>query len=71
MAKFEVNVARDRRNRKTLRALGYRTFEIWECELEKGTRALKRVLTRLRSVHESGPGHGPRAGALGQRGDSA
>lgn len=30
-AKFSANVARDQENRRQLRALGWRTFVIWEC----------------------------------------
>lgn len=53
LAKFEANIARDRRNRKSLRALGYSTFDIWECDLEKQTPALDRVLARLFATHQA------------------
>ncbi len=33
-AKFERNVARDRRNSRALRRLGWRVLTIWECETE-------------------------------------
>lgn len=56
LAKFEANIARDRRNRKSLRALGYSTFELWECDLEKQTPALDRVLARLYATHQSAAG---------------
>jgi DNA mismatch endonuclease (patch repair protein) len=53
VAKFAANVARDRRNRKALRALGYSTFQVWECALEKHTPALQRVLARIHATHFS------------------
>lgn len=33
--KFARNVARDKQNADRLRALGYRTIVVWECELKK------------------------------------
>lgn len=37
VAKFEANVARDRRSKQALEALGYTVLVVWECEAE-GTR---------------------------------
>ena len=34
-AKFERNVARDKENQKTLKALGWRVETVWECETKK------------------------------------
>ena len=34
-AKFDRNVARDARNEAAVRALGWRYFVVWECELSK------------------------------------
>jgi DNA mismatch endonuclease (patch repair protein) len=46
LEKLRGNVARDRRNLRALRLLGWRPVVIWECELEKMTR-LERRLARL------------------------
>lgn len=35
-AKIAANKARDGRNRRDLEALGWRVFEIWECEIKGG-----------------------------------
>jgi DNA mismatch endonuclease (patch repair protein) len=46
--KFSANVARDRENRRQLRALGWRTLIIWECwtkEVAKLQRRLEAFLT--------------------------
>lgn len=32
-AKFDANVARDRRQREALEAAGWRVLEVWECEI--------------------------------------
>ena len=34
-AKLDANVARDKRNRQTLRKQGWRVFRFWECQIEK------------------------------------
>ena len=34
-AKLERNKARDERNKRTLRALGWRVLTIWECQLKR------------------------------------
>lgn len=36
-AKFDENVARDRRNIHALRGLGWRVFTVWECSLDEAT----------------------------------
>ena len=33
--KFRVNLARDRRNILALELVGWRAFEVWECDLKK------------------------------------
>jgi DNA mismatch endonuclease (patch repair protein) len=43
--KFDGNVARDKRNLKELRRLGWRTVVIWECEAEEPER-LDKLLRR-------------------------
>ncbi len=35
-AKFNENVARDRRNVRALRAMGWQVFVVWECALSPG-----------------------------------
>jgi DNA mismatch endonuclease (patch repair protein) len=36
--KFAANIRRDRRVARQLRALGWRVFTVWECDLERGIR---------------------------------
>jgi DNA mismatch endonuclease, patch repair protein len=43
-AKFERNTRRDRKTQRALRALGWRVFVVWTCDLDRGTR---RVLAAL------------------------
>jgi DNA mismatch endonuclease (patch repair protein) len=45
-AKIARNVARDRRVRKDLKALGWRALTIWECEIKDEAR-MSRRLTRF------------------------
>ncbi len=45
-AKFEGNKIRDERNIRKLRRLGWRIFQVWECELAKPTNRMK-TLARL------------------------
>lgn len=45
--KIEANRRRDARNRKSLRALGWKVVVVWECEVKKGeliSRRLKKAL---------------------------
>lgn len=45
--KFEKNVARDRRNARAVRKLGWKVVTVWECQCrdsEKLARRLKRIL---------------------------
>lgn len=44
-AKFEKNVARDRRSVEALRKLGWRVLVIWECETQQ-EEAVRRRLTK-------------------------
>jgi DNA mismatch endonuclease (patch repair protein) len=46
LAKFRANIARDRRVRRRLWALGYAVLVIWECELRRPER-VRRKLERL------------------------
>jgi DNA mismatch endonuclease (patch repair protein) len=44
--KLEGNVRRDRQSRKLLKALGWRVFVIWECQIpdrDKATKAVRRL----------------------------
>jgi DNA mismatch endonuclease (patch repair protein) len=43
--KFDRNVARDQRNEKTLKAMGWRVETVWECELRP--KAADAVASRL------------------------
>lgn len=45
-AKFDANMARDRRNTESLEQIGWRVEVIWECETKKPERLLK-LLTNL------------------------
>lgn len=52
LEKFERNVARDSRSRKSLEALGWNVMVVWECELgsaRKAADAAKRIASELRS----------------------
>lgn len=44
-AKFEANVARDRRNVDALVADGWRVLVVWECQIKKDAHTLPAVLT--------------------------
>jgi DNA mismatch endonuclease (patch repair protein) len=47
-SKFARNVARDRRDRRALRAAGWRVLVVWECQTAASGRArLRRRLTRF------------------------
>jgi len=46
VAKFVVNVARDKRNVRQLRRLGYRVMTVWECQV-KSPAKLARLERRL------------------------
>ncbi|MDQ7013709.1 MAG: very short patch repair endonuclease [Planctomycetota bacterium] len=49
-AKFEANVARDRRVRRQLRAMGWRVITVWECQTKPSRLpTLERRLARLLS----------------------
>lgn len=45
--KFEENVARDKRNIEKLRASGWRTLVIWECELQEIGNLTERIANFL------------------------
>lgn len=45
--KFAANEARDRRNVRRLRALGWRVITVWECRTDD--RTLERVVRRIRA----------------------
>jgi DNA mismatch endonuclease (patch repair protein) len=46
-SKFAANVARDRRNERALRGLGYSVLVVWECETHDASK-LRRKLDRFR-----------------------
>lgn len=46
-AKLDRNVQRDRRNRRLLRALGWRTLVVWECQLRAPSRLERRLVDFL------------------------
>jgi DNA mismatch endonuclease, patch repair protein len=45
--KFATNRARDRRNLRELRRLGFRVLSVWECEVLKDESRLKRKIKAL------------------------
>jgi len=45
--KFESNVARDARNRRDLRKLGWRVLVVWECQTRKPDRLLNALAKSL------------------------
>lgn len=48
-AKFQYNIERDRKNYSKLKALGWRVFVIWECEIRHGDaeKAMNSLATHL------------------------
>jgi DNA mismatch endonuclease, patch repair protein len=58
-AKRASNVARDRRNKTALRALGWRVLVIWECETKDLERVERRLVHSLeeapKQVHRAAP----------------
>lgn len=50
--KFRSNVERDRRAIAALRALGWRVFVVWECQIRRG-RVLDTLATRIRRHRRS------------------
>lgn len=48
LPKLEYNVARDRQNRRKLRAMGWRVLTIWECQLKQPDRVSRRILDFLK-----------------------
>lgn len=48
-AKFEANVARDRRDAAALRRMGWRVIVVWECQTESA-RGLLAVVRRIRRI---------------------
>ena len=53
LRKFAGNVTRDARNVQSLRALGWRVYVIWECEVPNGS-SVRRLLRGLQRMRESG-----------------
>lgn len=45
--KFDGNVARDRRNQRALRRLGWRVLVVWECQTSNEARLARRLATFL------------------------
>lgn len=43
LAKFEKNVARDRRERRELKKLGWSVLVVWQCELKNLQRVAKKI----------------------------
>ena len=49
-AKFEANMARDRRNARALRKLGWRVLTVWECALRTKTGRERAIATLVRRI---------------------
>ena len=49
-AKFEANMARDRRNARALRELGWRVLTVWECTLRTKTGRERAIATLVRRI---------------------
>ncbi len=47
------NALRDRRNRRQLKAAGWRVFEIWECETRDPARLEKKIAKLVAALRES------------------
>jgi DNA mismatch endonuclease (patch repair protein) len=52
--KFSRNVARDRRNTRLLKKLGWRVIIIWECETKAENRLMKKLAKLENRSQESG-----------------
>ncbi len=52
-AKFRANVARDRRFRRQLSQIGWRTLIVWECELRVPDRLRGRVQNAIKGKRDS------------------
>lgn len=50
--KFDGNVARDRKNAKSLREMGWKVIVVWECELASPDKLRRRLLRLLGDRHE-------------------
>ena len=60
-AKFEVNAARDSRQRRALRSAGWRVYTMWECQVS-ATAALSRLIRQIRGEkYEAGNCEGSRS----------
>ena len=49
-AKFDANVARDKRNARALRALGWRVLTVWECALRTKSGREKAIAMLVRRI---------------------
>ena len=49
-AKFEANMARDPRNARALRKLGWRVLTVWECALRTKTGRERAIATLVRRI---------------------
>jgi DNA mismatch endonuclease (patch repair protein) len=49
-AKFDANVARDRRNARALRALGWRVLTVWECALRTNAGRERAIAALVRRI---------------------
>lgn len=54
LKKLEGNASRDKRNRRRLRILGWKTFVIWECETENGNLLAIRLGALVRKLEATG-----------------
>ena len=52
MDKLEGNAARDKKTRRTLRRLGWRTYVIWECQTEDVVRLEKLVARFVEDIYD-------------------
>ncbi len=50
LEKFGANTARDARQQKELRKLGWRSVVVWECETKRTERLAKRLARGLRHL---------------------
>lgn len=44
------NIARDRRNRRELRRMGWRVFVVWECDVRKSSMPARRVIASIKDL---------------------
>ncbi len=51
--KFRKNIARDRKEKKELKAMGWKVITVWECELKAPDKVARRIRRQLTAYEDS------------------